>query len=194
MLFRQPVIITLYDVLTENVYWQAVQEYVDTLLPRDRRKIKSIVFRNDKLLNLDSINQIEDIVIQRYELFDSGEAGARLLEEALLEQYGLKIEYDPHGMIIMPEGKFIASGSRAKKLILFGDTLRQIDSLQKKLEGRTIENIVETALESTLKILEAFREGGKLQVRDASGVVLQEFSNEAELFEHIASTRVPDIA
>lgn len=183
---KQPVLITLYDAKSDRFYWQSIQNYVEHILPRDRLKLRSIIFSEERIINKASIDHINTIVDYRYSLFDNGKAAARILVEALQEHYGLIIDYSSDGYLRLPAGRFSPTEGADDKLVLFGDLGRRMEELI-DLTGQPRQEIFEGALSVTSQIFSAFSEGGKLQIRDSDGRVLEEFHTLAKLHEYIAA-------
>jgi hypothetical protein len=185
---RQPVIVTLYDQLTEEFYWQSVHNYFDKIRSSDKTKLTELIFTNARMLDSAGLAHLRTIVEYSYKLADQGQEAARVLMEHLKRQYGLKIEFDIGGFLQLPAGRFIAREGADRSVILFGGLADTAEKLSKRL-GVPATEITPEALNFLVQVYEAFSSGRELLVQDSNGDILRRFKSISELMEYIAATQ-----
>jgi hypothetical protein len=185
--YRQPVIATLYDSKSGRIFWQDIQQYMEHTVGNKKKAKPSILFTSRKMINRTGLELIAAMAIYRHDIFDEINTATRQLREVLEEHYGLKIEFDPQGVIIHPTGKFIPKEPEEKTVTLFGRTLAKMKAINSRLNLGDSDNMLENVVRVAHDFFTPFMKGSKLRITDSEGTVLREFLNYEEFAEYLAA-------
>lgn len=182
---RHPVIVTLYDAKTDIIYWQDVQWYLrDAAL--SRKEPSSFLFHDEKTLTRDKFAEFESHIAARYQVFEDVNNSSKELEDALQEHYGMGVNFGADGVIMLPNGTFTKDKEGGSNVFFFGAVASLLEELEEQHEV-DVRQVIMEQVEEQLKIVNAFKDGGKLVVRNSNGKVVEEFSSLEEYQEKMVA-------
>ncbi|MBF6299065.1 DUF4365 domain-containing protein [Nocardia amamiensis] len=115
--FSEPVILTLWDVETDQIYWDMAQSLE---WPPTNRKTRqcTVRFPSDNILDQDGLERIEARTIHRASRFEIHKSGTDNLIQRFQELFDVEIDYDAHHeylSVTLPNGEvdFTYFGTKA---------------------------------------------------------------------------------
>lgn len=159
--FHDPVILTIMDSRSENIYWGCVQ---DILARRSRskgsggRRVASISISRNSLLDDEGLRRILSITRLRHDRMAREERGAQVLKELLENRLGVEVEYSPHEGIVL-----VFDPTEGGEAILFGKTLSKVLELAEEF-NKTPQEIFDLAIESLKGLFEVHEKTGAFPV------------------------------
>ena len=142
--FSEPVLVTITDVKTGNVYWECVQTYLEDLAFQASDLLNTqttihIRIPTDNILNREGIQRIKYRTKALFNRLSKEQERVDGLIEYLKSNLRMRIRYDHSDIILVPDGKFIPNNDFS--MIVFGGLKGKLDKLQRILELSDIELI-----------------------------------------------------
>lgn len=159
--FWEPVLLTLFDASTGNVYWQIIQSWFQKLSEQRRITIKkrvsvSVHIPAANLLGNSGLDKIKQMTVARFNRFENEQVGANHLISCIREKIGIDISYDAQaGIFIVPKGKFVASADGSSTVFVFGKTLAMLGEISEvnDLSGQNmIKKLIDDAYQSAITL------------------------------------------
>ena len=187
--FWEPVILTLLDSNSGVTYWECIQTFCESL---DRRlhpdqslKTLRVQMPTDNMLNDEGLARIESRTRSRFERFTREQDGAAALLEMLEAELGLKVQYAPQpGILLIPKGRFTRDKRGGTHVALFGQAAAHVEWFKKHF-GLTPDQVFHGGIDTLKQVLDAFASGGKLEIRDSNGKVVESWDTWEALKRHI---------
>jgi hypothetical protein len=149
--FSAPVLITLTDVKSGNVYWECVQTYLEDIDLQVTGSLNSqttvrIRIPTDNTLDADGIRRIKRRTKARFSRLSKERIRVQQLTEYLKSNMGIDIAYDHDSdVVILPRGKFIPEPSGEHTVLAFGNIHELLEELMESLalnSDKIVDHIV----------------------------------------------------
>lgn len=131
--FWQPVVLTVFDSMSRNTYWEVIQDAVsDSILNQSMAKKKTIALHTPiaNKRDIEGLNRLRYRTRLRFERFQPHKEGAEVIMKYLKESIGLEVNYEPDGGLLMiPKGQFIPDASGDMHVVTFGRLASRLQSL-----------------------------------------------------------------
>jgi hypothetical protein len=179
-----PVIFVVFDAKNDQCYWTYIK--------------KKNLIRNEKIVEVDmnydfgrlGTKRLYESVVGRFEELKSQEDGAKVVIDALKKMLKLDISYEPDGGLLMiPRGKFIPDPSGDSQAFFFGPLGALIERGSREF-GISPQKLVIDGLENFFKLIDSFKRGGELVIRDKKGSLIREFSTYDEYHRYEEEMRL----
>ncbi len=186
--FWEPVILALYDAKSKQTYWEVIQNFLTSPLrigTAFRTRKITVEIPADNRLDGQGLARLRNLTRRRFERFELQREGAEVLIETLRELWGVQIIYEPEeGILLLPKGQFVADPSGGRNFTAFGRYAARLEDLEKRF-GVKPQSAFEGSLDVMQQVIEGFESGGRLQVRDQDGSVVEEWRTLEELFRYL---------
>ena len=186
--FWEPVVLAIYDTASEKTHWEIVQTFLEKtrdLTVDEPRASLTVRVPTENTLDDNGLKRLRNRTRLRFDRFEAQKEGAEVLVEALKKQWGVQIAYRPEvGVLFLPKGEFKADPSGGHTLIGFGRYAAQLHRLKKEY-GIEADRAVDDSIRLMHQVVTAFQSGAKLQFRDPTGKVVQEWQTLQELMRYI---------
>jgi len=186
--FWEPVLLTVWDSAADITYWETIQTALGSLTRPIRKGQKTVLVPIPTLnvLNDEGLRRSAARTCERFDRFEREKAGAQQLVEALRDNFGIEISYDPQaGILIVPHGTFVHKKDAGERMHLFGRAAARMQVLMRRT-GRSPEELLEQSVRVAKQVYEGFEKGASLAIFDESGAILQEWKTFEELHAHLS--------
>jgi hypothetical protein len=176
--FWEPVLLSLWDSVTDKTYWEVIQT-PERPLRFTKSGAPRLQIPLDNILNEQSVHWIARRTQARHQRFEMEQHGADVLLEQLKNALGVDVSYDSQAGILMidkPEG--------GADVTLFGKRAEQMESLL-EMTGMDGDEALEHAFRLLSQVSEAFMKGGHMFIQDKSGNTIQEFKDIREFLKYV---------
>jgi hypothetical protein len=186
--FWEPVVLAIYDTKSKLTYWEIIQTSLESpheLTAGNPRASLRVHVPVDNVLDDEGVQRLRYRTKQRFERFEAQKVGAQILLEELKSQWGVEISYDPeNGVLLLPEGEFRADPAGTVRFIAFGRLAAQFQRIRDQ-HGVEAQHALDQGLSIMEQVIRGFESGAKLQLRDSTGGVEQEWKSLKSLFHYI---------
>lgn len=189
-LFREPVVLTVWDAQHDKTYWQTIQ-IATSVTNRRARHEKQLASRTRvwipvrNVLKKTTVGRLASRARAAWEHLQREREGARRLKAELSEQLNLQIEYDPlYGIITIPAGTFVADAQRAPTMSFFGRAARDFDRIANIL-GVSRQDAFDITMRFVLTALSCVEAGLPATVPGPNGQVVDLFRTVEEVNKSI---------
>jgi Domain of unknown function (DUF4365) len=185
---REPVLLAVWDSSRDVTYWQTIQTAVSVAERRARFRGTAVPMSRvwvpiQNVLDVSMLERIEKRVAAAWSSIERERNGAKVLTDALRNQLGLEISYDPrYGTISIPAGRFVPDPASGDQMYTFGRAARDIRRIAEEL-GVSHQEAFERAMLSLYADLKAVVEGSAL-AKTPNGQPAHSWRSVDEVNEH----------
>lgn len=172
--FWEPVVLTLWDAKKDRFYWETVQKAVEVATHRKRRrdgKTTKVRIPRRNVLDNAGIQRIVTRTNSSFVRFKREREAAKLLIDALRDQLGLNIEYEPqYGILQIPVGRFIPKPEEDARVLFFGRAACANIIIAKKL-GISPQSAYELSMTLMIDALKTIQQGEPAIIKGPNGQI-----------------------